>query len=29
MTLPGDVIYDYATNNMYGAGIAPSQIYTS
>lgn len=28
MTLPGDVIYDYATNNMYGAGINPGQIYT-
>jgi hypothetical protein len=27
MTQPGDVLYDYATNTRYGAGIAPEDIY--
>ena len=28
MTLPGDCIYDYATNTRYGAGIDPTEIYS-
>ena len=26
MTQPGDCIYDYMTNEMYGAGIDPAEI---
>lgn len=29
MSLPGDVLYDYMTNTRYGAGIDPSEIYSS
>jgi hypothetical protein len=29
MTLPGDCIYDYMTNNLYGAGIDTSEIYSA
>jgi hypothetical protein len=29
MTLPGDCLYDYMTNTRYGAGIDPSEIYSS
>lgn len=29
MTLPGDCLYDYMTNNRYGAGINPGEIYAS
>lgn len=29
MTLPGDCIYDYMTNEIYGAGIAPEEIYSA
>lgn len=29
MTLPGDCIYDYATNTRYGAGINSSEIYSA
>lgn len=28
MELPGDCIYDYMTNNKYGAGIDPAEIYS-
>jgi hypothetical protein len=28
MTQPGDVLYDYMTNERYGAGIDPSEIYS-
>lgn len=28
MNQPGDCIYDYATNTRYGAGIAPTEIYS-
>jgi hypothetical protein len=27
MSQPGDVLYDYATNTVYGAGIDPEDIY--
>jgi len=29
MTLPGDVMYDYMTNDRYGAGLEPSEISVS
>lgn len=29
LTLPGDVLYDYMTNDRYGAGIDPTEIYSS
>ena len=29
MSLPGDCLYDYATNTKYGAGIDPTEIYAS
>lgn len=29
MSKPGDVLYDYMTNTVYGAGIADSEIYSS
>ena len=29
MLLPGDCIYDYMTNARYGAGIAPTEIYSA
>lgn len=29
MTMPGDSIYDYMTNTRYGAGIDPTEIYSS
>lgn len=29
MTQPGDCMYDYMTNTRYGAGITPSEIYSS
>ena len=28
LTLPGDVIYDYMTNERYGAGIDSAEIYS-
>jgi hypothetical protein len=27
ITQAGDVLFDYMTNNRYGAGIAPAEIY--